>query len=148
MSPDTVFDLQVIVHPILEVIGLLIAAFISAYVPRAINALALWAKVKLTDQQRAIMLGAVQTAVGKIETKLDQKALSVAHITIDDPTVRAEAQAAIEAVSSTARALNVTTDGVARMIVGKVDTSVRVEPAVVTVVAPAAPVAPSIISAS
>lgn len=141
MTTDTIVDFQLIVKPILEMCGTIIAAFIAAYVPKAINAFATWANIKMTDQQRAIMLGSIQTAVGKIETKLDQKVLSVSHISIEDPTIRAEARAAIDAVRDTASALGVTEDGAARMIVGKVDTSVRIP------VAPT-PAAPAIIPAS
>jgi len=54
----------------------------------------------------------------------------LAHIDIANPAVRAEAANAINAVPNAAAALGMTVDGVARMIVGAVDTSVHGAPAV------------------
>ncbi len=84
--------------------------------------------IVLTDQQRAQMLGAVQTAAGVLETKLDQGTLTTAHVTQANDAVRAEAQAAIAAVPNAAAALGMTEAGVARMIVGKVDTGAHGPP--------------------
>lgn len=116
-------DLTPIVQPILAVIGAVIAGLLAIYVPRALTLLQARTKIELTDQQRATVLGAVQTAAGMIETRLDQGVLQVARIDIANPTVRAEAAAAISAVPLAAAALTMTVDGVARMIVGAIDTA-------------------------
>jgi hypothetical protein len=116
-------DLSPITQPILTVLGTIITGLLVVYIPKALNVLQKWTGVQLTEQQRQTILGAVQTAAGKIETKLDQNVLSVSHITVDNPTIRQEAQAAIAAVPTAAAALGMTEDGVARMIVGKVDTA-------------------------
>lgn len=79
--------------------------------------------VALTDQQRAAVLGAVKTAAGTIETKLDQGLLAAVHVDVGNEQVRREAAAAIAAVPNAAAALGMTPDGVARMIVGAVDTA-------------------------
>lgn len=115
-------DLTAIVQPILAVIGAVIASLLAIYVPKALAAFQARTKIQLTDQQRATVLGAVKTAAGIIETSLDQGLLRVAHIEVANPTVRAQAAAAINAVPIAAAALNLTVDGVARMIVGVVDT--------------------------
>jgi hypothetical protein len=115
-------DLSVIVQPILAVTGAVIASLLAIYVPKALAAFQARTNIQLTDQQRATVLGAVRTAAGVIETSLDQGVLRVAHVDIANPTVRAEAAAAINAVPVAAAALNMTVDGVARMIVGAVDT--------------------------
>jgi hypothetical protein len=116
-------DLSPIVQPILAVTGAVITGLLAIYVPKGIAAFQTYTGIQLTDQQRAIILGAVQTAAGNLETQLDQGALRVAHINIANATVRSEAVAAINAVPDAMAALNMTTDGVARMIVGKVDTA-------------------------
>jgi hypothetical protein len=116
-------DLSVIAQPILAVTGAVIASLLAIYVPKALEAIQARTNIQLTDQQRATVLGAVRTAAGVIETSLDQGVLRVAHVDIANPAVRAEAAAAINAVPVAAAALNMTVDGVARMIVGAVDTS-------------------------
>ena len=72
--------------------------------------------VQLTDQQRAQVLGAVQTAAGVLETRLDQGMLQVAHIDIANQAVREQAIRAIDAVPNAAAALGMTVEGVSRMI--------------------------------
>ncbi len=119
----TAVDLFAIAQPILAVAGTVIASLLTIYVPRGLALLQKRTNIQLTDQQRATMLGAVQTAAGVIETTLDQGVLRLAHINISNPTVRAEATAAINAVPVAAAALNMTVDGVARMIVGAIDTN-------------------------
>ena len=115
-------DLSVIVQPILAVVGTVIASLLALYVPRLLAVLEARTHIQLTDQQRATVLGAVRTAAGLIETRLDQGILPMARVEISNPTVRAEAAAAIAAVPNAAAALNMTVEGVARMIVGAVDT--------------------------
>ena len=127
-------DLSPIVQPILAVIGTVIASLLAIYIPRAIAVLQARTKIQLTDQQRATVLDAVRTAAGMIETRLDQGAMRVAHVDVANPTIRAEAAAAIDAVPLAAAALNMTVDGVARMIVGAVDTGAHVPAATETAV--------------
>lgn len=115
-------DLASVVQPILAVIGTVIASLIAIYVPKGLAALQARTNIQLTDQQRAQVLGAVQTAAGMIETKLDQGALKVAHIDIENPVIRDEARAALDAVPRAAEALGMSVDSVSRMIVGAVDT--------------------------
>jgi hypothetical protein len=133
-------DMTPVLQPILTVLGTVITGLLVIYIPRAIAAFEARTGIQLTDQQRAIVLGSVQTAVGAIETKLDQKVLSVAHVTVDNSVVREQAAAAIAAVPDAAAALGMTVDGVSRMIVGKTDTAAHgpdapsVVPAIVKVV--------------
>jgi hypothetical protein len=118
----TTLDLSAIVQPILAVIGTVIASLLAIYVSRAITVLQARTNIQLTDQQRAAVLGAVRTAAGMIETRLDQGVMRVAHVDVANPAIRAEAAAAINAVPKAAAALNLSVDGVARMIVGAIDT--------------------------
>jgi hypothetical protein len=118
----TTLDLSAIVQPILAVIGTVIASLLAIYVSRAIAVLQARTNIQLTDQQRAAVLGAVRTAAGMIETRLDQGVMRVAHVDVANPAIRAEAAAAINAVPKAAAALNLSVDGVARMIVGAIDT--------------------------
>jgi hypothetical protein len=116
-------DLSPVMQPVLAVIGTVIAGLLAIYVPKGLAAFQARTGIELTDQQRTVILGAVQTAAGNLETQLDQGAIKVAHINISNATVRSEALAAINAVPDAMAALNMTTDGVARMIIGKVDTA-------------------------
>jgi hypothetical protein len=115
-------DLTPVVQPLLAVAGAVIATELAIYVPKAVAAFEARTGIQLTDQQRATVIGAVNTAAGTLETKLDQGVLSVAHINVGNASVQAEAQAAINAVPQAMAALQMTPDSVARMIVGKVDT--------------------------
>ena len=119
----TMLDLQVIVQPILGVIGLIIAGLIASYVPRALSAFETRTGIQLTDQQHAMVLSAVKTAAGIVETKLDQGVLQVAHVNINNDTIREQAQAVINSVPDEAASLGITQETVARMIVGAADTS-------------------------
>jgi hypothetical protein len=115
-------DLTPIVQPILATAGAIISGLLLIYVPKAIAAFEARTGIMLTDQQRATVLGAVQTGAGMIETDLDKGALSVAHININNPAILAQASSVIAAVPVAARALGMSVDGVARMLVGAVDT--------------------------
>lgn len=119
---NTTLDLTSLAQPVLAIAAIVFTAMIKAYVPAALDALQRRTGLALTDQQRATVLGAVQTAAGSIETLLDQGVLTHAHINVANDQIRAEAQAAISAVPDAAASLGMTVDGVARMIVGKVDT--------------------------
>jgi hypothetical protein len=123
-------DLAPIVQPTLAVIGAVIAGILAIYVPKALAAFEARTGIQLTEQQRQTVLGSVQTAAGTIETKLDQKILTVAHVTINDPVIREQAQKAIAAVPNAAAALGMTVDGVSRMIVGRINTAEHGEVAV------------------
>jgi hypothetical protein len=130
-ASGSALDLSAVVQPVLAVVGAVIAGLLTIYVPKALTAFQVRTSIALTDQQRAAVLGAVRTAAGMIETRLDQGALRVARIDIANPTVRAEAVSAIGAVPLAAAALNMTVDGVARMIVGAVDTGAHPATAVI-----------------
>ena len=115
-------DLTPIAQPIIAIAGTVLTGLAAVYVPKALAAFEARTKIQLTDQQRATVLGAVTTAAGMLETRLDQGAMVDAHINVGNATVQAEAQAAINAVPQAMAALQMTPDSVARMIVGKVDT--------------------------
>ena len=125
-AQNTASALALVVQPLFAVIGTVIAGVLAIYVPRALAAFEARTRIVLTDQQRATVLGAVQTAAGMIETTLDQGAMLMAHVGIASPAVRAEAANAIKMVPVAAGALNMTVDGMARMIVGAVETRRRV----------------------
>lgn len=122
-AASTSLDLSVIVQPILAVIGAVIAALLGIYVPKALAAFQARTGIILTENQRQTVLGAAQTAAGVIETRLDQGALQVAHVTINNPTVRAMAEDALIEVPKAAAAMNMTVYGMAKIIVGAVDTA-------------------------
>ena len=116
-------DLTPILTPIIQIVGIVVGVLVTAYVPIAIAAFQKRTGIELTDQQRATVLGAVQTAAGTLETKLDQGIMSVSQVHVADAEVRDQAQKAINAVPDAMKALGMTPDSVARIIVGKVDTA-------------------------
>jgi hypothetical protein len=116
-------DLTPIVQPILAVAGSVIAALLAIYVPKALAAFTARTGIMLTELQRAQILGAVQTAAGTIETKLDQRILNASHVNVANDDVRAEAASAIAAVPDAMAGQGMTQAGVARMIVGRVDSA-------------------------
>lgn len=116
-------DLSVIVQPILAVIGAMIAALLGIYVPKALAAFQARTGIILTENQRQTVLGAAQTAAGIIETRLDQGVLKVAHVDIENASVRMLASQALDDVPKAAAAMNMSVDGMAKIIVGAVDTA-------------------------
>lgn len=134
-------DLSPIVQPLLTLIGATITALLAVYVPKALDLFQARTGILQTDQMRATVMGAIQTAAGTLETSLDQGALRVAHINVSNSAVLAQAQAAVNAVPKAAAALGVTIDSAARMIVARVDTAAHgavdaVAPVLVPVPAP------------
>lgn len=124
-DPTSTLDLSPIIQPCLEVAGLVLGAIITTYIPKALAAFQARTGIALTDQQRAVVLGAVQTGAGELETMIDQKALTVDRIHVDNQAVLVKAQAALAAVPVAMQALGMTEAGVAKMIVAKVDTGSR-----------------------
>ena len=59
-------DVQPLLTPVFTVVGLLIAGYIARAVPKALDLFEGTTAIKLTDQQRATILGAVKTAAGEI----------------------------------------------------------------------------------
>ena len=116
-------DLSPILTPIIQIVGIVVGVLVTAYVPIAIAAFQKRTGIELTAQQRATVLGAVQTAAGTLETKLDQGVMRVSQVHVEDAEVRDQAQKAINAVPDAMNALGMTPDSVARIIVGKVDTA-------------------------
>jgi len=128
-----------IVQALLETAALVIAGLIARFVPRLIDILEQRTGLMLTAQQQQTVLHGVQTAAGIIETEIDQGLMQVSHVRIDDQAVLAQARQVIQAVPMAASAMGVTEAGVARMIVGAVDTGSRVTPAPAQAVLPPAP---------
>ena len=124
MTPTTL-DLTAVVQPLLAVAGLVIAGYIAKYLGRLLEVANAHFHLNLTDQQIAAFTAAVQTAAGVVETMIDQKAMSVAHVTVTNDGIRAQAQAIVDAAPEAAAMLNLTEAGVAKMIVGAVDTGSR-----------------------
>ena len=127
-SSSTLLDLNAVLQPLVSIVFLVIIGLAGQRLPALIDAFEKRTGIHLTEQQRQTMLGSVQTAAGIIETQIDQGLLQVAHVRIDNPVVLAQARAAMNAVPQAAAALGMTTDSVARMIVGAVDTGSRATP--------------------
>jgi hypothetical protein len=141
-DPTTTLDLTPIVQPILTVCGVVVTSLIAYYGPKVLAVFQARTGIALTDQQRATVLGAVQTAAGELETAIDQKALTVDHIHVDNQAVLQKAQSALQAVPVAMQALGMNEASVAKMIVGAVETGTRMAPAPARVPPGAAPTVP------
>lgn len=119
----TYLDISAIMQPIIAVIGSVLTGLIAYYLPKALAAFEKHADVQFTATQEAEITRFVNTSAGVLETKLDQGILNVSHIEIKNPTVLAEAQSVIAAAPAAANALNLTVDGVAKAIVGAINTA-------------------------
>ena len=128
-------DLSSIAQSILAVVSAVVAMMLKIYVPQAIDAFNRRTGIHQTEEQRANLIALVNTAAGQIETKLDQGVMNVAHVEVANPTVLAAARELVSLAPVVTANLGVTTDGVAAMIVGAVDTAKHGAPAA-TVPAP------------
>ena len=133
----TAADLAPIIQAITAGIAALIAALIAVYVPKAIAAFERRTGVQVTDQERAAVMGAVTTAAGLLQTKLDQGLIKISDITPASPEVQTAAQAALNRVPDSAANQGTTPSAAAAMIVARVDTS----PKSLVAVLPSAPLA-------
>lgn len=113
------FDWAPIVQGVAEIAVALIGAFGVVLANKAIAAFEARTHVQLTEQQRATVLGAVQTAAGMVKLEL-AKGLPISAVHPTSPTIQAIATAATAGVQEAITALGVTPEGVAKMIVGRV----------------------------
>ena len=121
----TAVDLSPLISPILQAIGLVLGAVITAFAYWAIAAFQARTKILLTTQQIASVHAAADTLAGRAETLLDQKVMSVADIHVDNPVIAKLAQEAIDSVADAAKAQGVTPESMAQIAVGKIDTGMR-----------------------
>ncbi len=124
----TVVDFSSVLQPVLQVVGMVLIGFLLKYLAQLLQTANAHFNLKLTDQQLSAVTDAVNTAAGVIETMIDQKAMSVAHVTVTNEHVRTQAQNIIDAAPSIAAMLGLTVSSVSQMIVGAVDTGSRTPP--------------------
>ncbi len=115
------------------------ALMTSVVIPWAILAYQRRTGVAVTDQQRAAVYSAIQTATGIIQTQFDQGKMT-AQVTPGNSAIQAEARIALATVPDAAKAQGATVDMVARKIVANVDIIPRT-PAPVVPIAPAEAIA-------
>lgn len=133
-------DWQSILNTLLVILGGVLVSMIKIYVPRVIDIVEQWVKIKLTDQERAAIVGAAVTGAGILQTKIDQGILKVKDIQPDNKVVQEVAKATLSRVADSAESQGTGVEAMAAILVGKVDTS----PKVVPVVAAIPPVAPEV----
>lgn len=128
MDTPTVLDLSSLATLAIKIGATATLALATRYLPRAMSAVDRLLDIQETAQQKATLNDAIQIGVGAIETKLDQKAMQVAHVNISNPNILAEAQAVLATAPTAAAAMGMTADGIAKAIVGGVDTLSRTAP--------------------
>lgn len=113
------FDWAPVIQPIVEIAVTLIGAFGVVLARQAIAAFEARTHVQLTEQQRATVIGAVQTAAGMVKLEL-AKGLPLSEVHPSSSAIQAIASTATAGVMESIAALGVTPEGVAKMIVGRV----------------------------
>lgn len=127
-------DWQSLLNTLLVALGAVLVGMIKVYVPRVIDIVEQWVKIKLTDQEREAIVGAAVTGAGILQTKIDQGLLKVKDVHPDNPIVQDAAKAAVDRVPDSAASQGTSVDVMANILVGKVDTSPKVVPVVAAVV--------------
>jgi hypothetical protein len=136
--------LQTVLGSLLEIVGIFATPFVAWAVERGIAAYELHAKIKLTDQQRAVVLGAADTVSGVILARIGAGSMSRADLVPGNPAVHAIATASVQAIPDAATALQITGPDLARIAVGKVGHALAEDPTVPTI--PAQPGKPQLVS--
>jgi hypothetical protein len=109
-------------QPLLSAAVAVLAGVVAIYVPKLLNAFTARTGIEVNEAQRQVVLGAVATAAGVIETSLDTGNLVKEQVNTQSPPVRLQAAMVMDAVPTAAAHLGMTVDSVARMIVGRADT--------------------------
>lgn len=111
-----------------------IATLVTIYTPKLIALLEARTNTEWTDQQRQVIQSAAQTAAGNIETAIDQKRMSVGDVHPSHSIVvrNVDSIAARPTVVTAMKALGMSTDYLAHIVVGKVNTGTRTPMAVET----------------
>lgn len=113
------FDWAPVVQAVVEIAVALIGAFGVVLANKAIAAFEARTHVQLTEQQRAAVLGAVQTAAGMVKLELS-KGLPLAAVHESNSAIQAIAIKATAGVQDSIAALGVTPEGLTKMVVGRV----------------------------
>lgn len=79
--------------------------------------------VQVTEQQRAAVYNALNTAKGMLQTQLDQGRLRISDITPSSTAVVEAAKAALARVPDSAKAQATSVASAAEIIIGRLDTS-------------------------
>lgn len=110
---------------VLGLASAVIATLFTVYGPKVIAIFEKKTNTEWTEQQRQIVLGAVKTAGGIVETAIDQGRMSVLDVHQAGDIVQMQAKTVLAKVPDAAATFNLKPDDVARMIVGSVNTGIR-----------------------
>lgn len=123
-----------VAQSVLGLASAVIATLVTIYTPRVIKAFEKKTDTEWTEEQRQIVLSAAQTAAGNIETAIDQKRMAVGDVHPSHRIVATNVDqiAARPTVVTAMNALNMSTDYLGHIVVGKVNTGTRTPMAVET----------------
>ena len=124
---------QTILTELLQVLGILLVPLLAWAAQRGLAAYEARMHVQLTDQQRAIVLGAADTAAGVLLVRLGAGTLTRADLTLEQPAVKSAGLAAVQAVPAAAAALDVNAADMTRITLGKVGRALAADPTVPTI---------------
>jgi hypothetical protein len=140
-------DWAPIVQTLVEVVATALGVVAMALANKAITVFETRTNVQLTEQQRATVLGAVQTAAGAVKLELAKGGMALTDVHAASPQINAITTEATKGVQESVAALGVTPEGLAKMVVGKVGNELPTtettagDVSVKTAAAPAQPIA-------
>ena len=126
-------DLTPLVQPLVQVLALVLLGLAAPLAAWLVYQFQKRTGIQLTDQQRAIVAGVVQTGVGIINADLARGAKQLNDVHIDNDQIRNLAKEAMVAAPMATSALGVTEESMAKMIVAGVGKSIATDPSIPSV---------------
>lgn len=140
---STSVSLAPFVAPALQFAGIVVAGVFAAVATKLVTFLNGRLHLQLTDQQVQTVHDAAGTAAGVINTMLTRGVLKHEDVHVSSPQVLAAVQTAMTMVPQAAASLGVTPEGMAHMVVSRVDHWALAPTVAVATPAAAAPPVPA-----
>lgn len=113
-------DLTTVVQPVAEVAGLVVAGLLAAAAQRFVGVLQARFGIELTKHQQDTVHQVAQSVADVAKAQIERGALSIEHVDVANPKIRALAQVALSMAPQTVQQLGVTEEGMAHMLVARI----------------------------
>lgn len=133
MTPQ---DWGPIAQALIGAVGMVFTTLAGIYIPAALRSFERRTNIALTEQERAAIQAAVQTAAGLVQNKLDTGVLRARDITPQNAAVMLAADAALATVPNAAAAQGIALETASAMVAARVDLAPKPVVAVVPPVTP------------
>jgi len=128
--------MEAMLGPLVQIAAILLVPLAAYIATGLLNALSAHTAIKLTELQRAQVIGSIRTAAGEIAVGLARGTISLTSPSAGGATLAAavadKAAAALAAVPTAATALGVTQAGMSRMVLGQVGHLIAADPTIPT----------------